>query len=203
MRRLERDLHDGPQQALIRLQLDLAATERRALAGDTDQAAAYAREAQQQAKAALDELRALSRGVAPPLLADRGLVAALGSLAEESPLPVRTDLDPMLDEFVPPEVARATYFVVAELLTNAAKHSRANAVEVSARMLWDEPTRLRVAVSDDGRGGAAFTEGHGLTGVQERLHGLRGILTVESPPGGPTRMDVVVPLPSAGSLGAA
>ena len=139
----------------------------------------------------------------PPLLADRGLVAALGSLAEESPLPVRTDLDPMLDEFVPPEVARATYFVVAELLTNAAKHSRANAVEISARMLWDEPTRLRVAVSDDGRGGAGFTEGHGLTGVQERLHGLRGILTVESPPGGPTRMDVVVPLPSAGSLGAA
>lgn len=172
------------------------ATERRAAAGDTDQAVAYAREAQEQAKAALDELRALSRGVAPPLLADRGLVAALGALAEESPLQVRTDLDPALDASTPPEVARAIYFVVAELLTNAAKHSRAGEVEVSAGIQWDEPTRLRVTVTDDGRGGAAFTEGHGLTGLQERLTGLRGTLTVESPPGGPTRVDVVVPLAS-------
>lgn len=198
MRRLERDLHDGPQQRLVRLQLDLAATERRAAAGDTGQAVAYAREAQLQAKAALDELRALSRGVAPPLLADRGLVAALGALAEESPLPVSTDLDAMLDASVPPEVARAVYFVVAELLTNAAKHSRANQVALSARIHWDEPARLRVAVSDDGRGGAGFTEGHGLAGLQERLHGLRGTLTVESPPGGPTRIDVIVPLPAGG-----
>ncbi|MCC6498223.1 MAG: sensor domain-containing protein [Propionibacteriaceae bacterium] len=198
MRRLERDLHDGPQQRLVRLQLDLAATERRAAAGDTGQAVAYAREAQLQAKAALDELRALSRGVAPPLLADRGLVAALGALAEESPLPVSTDLDAMLDASVPPEVARAVYFVVAELLTNAAKHSRANQVKLTARIHWDEPARLRVAVTDDGRGGAGFTEGHGLAGLQERLHGLRGTLTVESPPGGPTRIDVIVPLPAGG-----
>lgn len=201
MRRLERDLHDGPQQRLVRLQLDLAATERRAAAGDTGQAVAYAREAQMQAKAALDELRALSRGVAPPLLADRGLVAALGALAEESPLQVGTDLDPALDASVPPEVARAIYFVVAELLTNAAKHSRAEHVTVSARVHLDEPARLRVAVTDDGRGGAEFTDGHGLAGLQERLHGLRGTLTVESPPGGPTRIDVLVPLPSSGRPG--
>ncbi|HSK34332.1 MAG TPA: sensor domain-containing protein [Propionicimonas sp.] len=197
MRRLERDLHDGPQQRLVRLQMDLAATERQAAAGDSEQAAAYAREAQLQAKAALDELRALSRGVAPPLLADRGLVAAISALAEESPLHVGTDLDPALDAAVPPEVARATYFVVAELLTNTAKHSRATDVHIVARIGWDEPARLRVSVTDDGRGGATFTEGHGLTGLQERLHGLRGTLTVESPPGGPTRVDVVVPLPSA------
>jgi len=195
MRRLERDLHDGPQQRLVRLQMDLAATERRAAAGDTDQAAAYAREAQLQAKAALDELRALSRGVAPPLLADRGLAAALSALAEESPLQVGTDLDPMLDASVQPEVGRAIYFVVAELLTNAAKHSRAQQATLSARVHWDDPARLRVVVTDDGRGGAQFIEGHGLSGLQERLHGLRGTLTVESPPGGPTRIDVVVPLP--------
>lgn len=196
MRRLERDLHDGPQQRLVRLQMDLAATERRAAAGDTDQAAAYAREAQHQAKAALDELRALSRGVAPPLLADRGLVAALSALAEESPLQVGTDLDPLLDTCVPLEVGRAIYFVVAELLTNAAKHSRAQQATVSARVHGDDPARLRVAVTDDGRGGAEFVDGHGLSGLQERLHGLRGTLTVESPPGGPTRVDVVVPLPA-------
>jgi signal transduction histidine kinase len=198
MRRLERDLHDGPQQRLVRLQMDLAATERRAAAGDTGEAVAYAREAQHQAKAALDELRALSRGVAPPLLADRGLVAALSALAEESPLPVGTDLDATLDASVPPEVARAVYFVVAELLTNAAKHSRASQVTISARVHWDDPARLRVAVTDDGRGGAQLAEGHGLAGLQERLHGLRGTLTVESPPGGPTRIDVIVPLPSGG-----
>lgn len=198
MRRLERDLHDGPQQRLVRLQMDLAAAERRAAAGDTGEAVAYAREAQHQAKAALDELRALSRGVAPPLLADRGLVAALGALAEESPLPVGTDLDATLDASVPPEVARAIYFVVAELLTNVAKHARATRATVSARVHWDEPARLRVAVTDDGRGGAQLAEGHGLAGLQERLHGLRGTLTVESPPGGPTRIDVIVPLPSAG-----
>jgi signal transduction histidine kinase len=194
MRRLERDLHDGPQQRLVRLQLDLATAERRAAAGDSEQAVAYTREAQHQAKAALDELRALSRGVAPPLLVDRGLVAALRALAEESPLRVVTDLDPALDAAVPPEVARGIYFVVAELLTNAAKHARADGVEVSARIGWDEPTRLRVAVIDDGRGGATFTEGHGLAGLQERLHGLRGTLTMESPPGGPTRVDVIVPI---------
>lgn len=198
MRRLERDLHDGPQQRLVRLQMDLAAAERRAAAGDTGEAVAYAREAQHQAKAALDELRALSRGVAPPLLADRGLVAALGALAEESPLPVGTDLDATLDASVPPEVARAIYFVVAELLTNVAKHARATRATVGARVQWDEPARLRVAVTDDGRGGAQLAEGHGLAGLQERLHGLRGTLTVESPPGGPTRIDVIVPLPSAG-----
>jgi signal transduction histidine kinase len=198
MRRLERDLHDGPQQRLVRLQMDLAATERRAAAGDTGEAVAYAREAQHQAKAALDELRALSRGVAPPLLADRGLVAALSALAEESPLPVGTELDATLDASVPPEVARAVYFVVAELLTNAAKHSRASQVTISAQVHWDDPARLRVAVTDNGRGGAQLTEGHGLAGLQERLHGLRGTLTVESPPGGPTRIDVIVPLPSGG-----
>lgn len=195
MRRLERDLHDGPQQRLVRLQMDLAATERRAAAGDADQAVAYAREAQLQAKAALDELRALSRGVAPPLLADRGLVAALSALAEESPLQVQAELDPSLDASVPPEVARAIYFVAAELLTNAAKHAHAQHATLTAWLHWDDPARLRVAVSDDGRGGAQFVGGHGLAGLQERLRGLRGDLTVESPAGGPTRVDVTVPLP--------
>lgn len=194
MRRLERDLHDGPQQRLVRLQMDLAAAERRAAAGDTEQVVAAAREAQFQAKAALDELRALSRGVAPPLLADRGLVAALQALAEESPLAVRTDLDPSLDASVPPEIARAIYFVVAELLTNAAKHAQAGQASVGAQVHWDDPVRLRVAVTDDGRGGAAFVDGHGLSGLEERLRGLRGTLTVESPAGGPTRVDVTVPL---------
>ena len=100
LRRLERDIHDGPQQRLVRLQLDLAALERRAAAGDTDAAAELAREAQVHAKAALDELRALSSGVAPPLLQDRGLAAALMAVAAGSALPVTVDIDPAVDTAV-------------------------------------------------------------------------------------------------------
>ncbi len=97
LRRLERDIHDGPQQRLVRLQLDLAALERRAAAGDSDAAAQLAREAQVHAKSALDELRALSAGVAPPLLQDRGLAAALGAVAAGTALPVGVEIDPAVD----------------------------------------------------------------------------------------------------------
>ncbi|HET7723209.1 MAG TPA: sensor domain-containing protein [Propionibacteriaceae bacterium] len=194
MRRLERDLHDGPQQRLVRLQMDLAAVERRVSSGQAEEAVAIAKEAQTQAKAALEELRALSRGVAPPLLQDRGLCAALTALAEESPLPVTVALDPALDELVAPDTARALYFVVAELLTNAAKHAGARTAQVTGSLRYDEPARLRLTVSDDGTGGASMVPGHGLAGLAERLRGLRGQLTVESPDGGPTRVDVTVPL---------
>jgi signal transduction histidine kinase len=194
MRRLERDLHDGPQQRLVRLQMDLAAVERRVAAGQTDEAVAITKEAQTQAKAALEELRALSRGVAPPLLQDRGLTAALTQLSQDSPLTVTTALDPAIDEVVPADTARALYFVVAELLTNAAKHSGGRSVELTGNLRYDEPQRLRMTVTDDGHGGATLVDGHGLAGLRERLAGLRGQLTVESPEGGPTRIEVTAPL---------
>jgi signal transduction histidine kinase len=197
MRRLERDLHDGPQQRLVRLQMDLAAVERRVAAGNTDEAVAITKEAQVQAKAALEELRALSRGVAPPLLQDRGLTAALTQLGQDSPLTVATTLDPAIDEVVPADTARALYFVVAELLTNAAKHSGGRSVELIGNLRYDEPQRLRLTVTDDGHGGATLVDGHGLAGLRERLAGLRGQLTVESPEGGPTRVEVTVPLRTA------
>jgi signal transduction histidine kinase len=194
MRRLERDLHDGPQQRLVRLQMDLAAVERRVAAGNHEEAIAITQEAQTQAKAALEELRALSRGVAPPLLQDRGLTAALMQLGQDSPLTVTTTLDPAIDEVVPADTARALYFVVAELLTNAAKHSGGRSVELTGNLRYDEPQRLRMTVTDDGHGGATLLDGHGLVGLRERLAGLRGQLTVESPEGGPTRVEVTVPL---------
>lgn len=197
MRRLERDLHDGPQQRLVRLQMDLAAVERRVAAGNTDEAVAITKEAQVQAKAALEELRALSRGVAPPLLQDRGLTAALTQLGQDSPLTVATTLDPAIDEVVPADTARALYFVVAELLTNAAKHSGGRSVELTGNLRYDEPQRLRLTVTDDGHGGATLVDGHGLAGLRERLAGLRGQLTVESPEGGPTRVEATVPLRTA------
>ncbi len=197
MRRLERDLHDGPQQRLVRLQMDLATVERRVASGNHEEAVAITKEAQVQAKAALEELRALSRGVAPPLLQDRGLTAALTQLGQDSPLAVTTTLDPAIDEVVPPDTARALYFVVAELLTNAAKHSGGHSVELAGNLRYDEPQRLRMTVTDDGHGGATLLDGHGLAGLRERLAGLRGHLTVESPEGGPTRVEVTVPLRTA------
>lgn len=201
MRRLERDLHDGPQQRLVRLQMDLATVERRAASGDAEQAVEVAKQAQLQAKAALDELRALSRGVAPPLLADRGLRAALAALAEESPVPTHSRLDPAIDTAVSSEVARAVYFIAAELLTNVAKHAGADSAQLVAEISPGQPSRLLLAVSDNGRGGAELRPSHGLAGLDERVRGLLGELTVESPPGGPTRVAVVLPLTDV--LGAA
>lgn len=197
LRRLERDIHDGPQQRLVRLQLDLASLERRAAAGDTDAAAELAREARGHAAAALDELRALSAGVAPPLLQDRGLAAALDALALSSAIPVRAELDPALDAAVSPEVARTVYFVVAELLTNAVKHSGAAGATLRAWLAQPSPGEqpaLEVWLVDDGRGGARLTPGHGLEGLRERVRGLRGELEVASPMGGPTRIGVRIPL---------
>ncbi|HKP06077.1 MAG TPA: sensor domain-containing protein [Microbacterium sp.] len=197
LRRLERDIHDGPQQRLVRLQMDLAALERRAESGDTDAAADLAREARGHAKAALDELRALSSGVAPPLLQDRGLAAALDAVATASPLWVQVDVDPAIDRAVSQEVARTVYFVVAELMTNAVKHSGATGVTLRAalrRNAAGAPTHLDIWVVDNGRGGAVLTSGHGLEGLRERVAGLRGVLVVTSPVGGPTSVGAHVPL---------
>ena len=156
-----------------------------------------AREAQVHAKSALDELRALSAGVAPPLLQDRGLAAALGAVAAGSALPVGVDIDPAVDTAVSPEVARTIYFVVAELLTNAVKHSGASAATLKASVrppLGEPPSMLDVWVVDNGRGGAAFRPGHGLEGLRDRVAGLRGVLVVDSAPGGPTTVGAHIPL---------
>ena len=197
LRRLERDIHDGPQQRLVRLQLDLAALERRAESGDADAAAELAREARGHAKAALDELRALSSGVAPPLLQDRGLAAALSAVAATTPLVVHTDIDPAIDAVTSPEVARTVYFVVAELFTNVVKHAGATAVTLKASLrssVSGVPSTLDVWVVDNGRGGASYAVGHGLEGLRERVAGLRGMLVVDSPVGGPTSIGAHVPL---------
>jgi len=187
LRRLERDIHDGPQQKLVRLQMDLAAADRQL---DKDPAAARTllEEALQQSKDALDELRALSRGFAPPILMDRGLIAALESLAVRAAVPttVVDELPP--GAVLPPEIERNAYFIAAEALTNAAKHAEASTAEVrvSLRRVDGEQPVLDVVVADDGRGGAAALAGHGIAGLEERVHGLGGTLEVTSPEGGPT-----------------
>jgi len=200
LRRLERDIHDGPQQRLVRMQMDLASADRQ-LEKDPDAARALIAEAMQQSKEALEELRALSRGFAPPILLDRGLVAALESLAVRSPLPTHIENLLPADLELPPELERNAYFIAAEALTNVAKHARAANAWVRLelrRVLDDDSTWLDVIVSDDGVGGASATPGHGLAGIEERLRGLGGTVEVRSPYGGPTIL--VAHLPLAGAL---
>jgi signal transduction histidine kinase len=196
LRRLERDIHDGPQQRLVRMQMDLAAADRQ-LADDPDRARGLIAEAMQQSKDALEELRALSRGFAPPILLDRGLAAALESAATRSAIPTTVIDELPADADLPLELARNAYFVASEALTNAAKHSEATAVEmrVGLRQLAERgETWLDVAVTDNGRGGATEKAGHGLAGLEERMRGLGGNLEVQSPEGGPTSVAAHLPV---------
>ncbi|WP_382306432.1 sensor histidine kinase [Herbiconiux sp. UC225_62] len=195
LRRLERDIHDGPQQRLVRLQMDLAAAERQI---DTDPARArqLLDEAMTQSREALDELRSLSRGFAPPILLDRGLVAALESAAVRSPVPTRVVSSLPAGLRVPQEIERNAYFVASEALANAAKHAAARSVEVrvAVRSAADGVASwLDVTVVDDGRGGAAPLEGHGIAGLEQRLRGVGGTLELMSPAGGPTVLAAHLP----------
>lgn len=194
LRRLERDIHDGPQQRLIRLQYDLASAERR-LDEDPEATRELLTGALQQSKDALEELRELSRGFAPPILQDRGLGAAVVSLAARTPIPVNTDIRLQGAPNELADVERSAYFIVSELLTNVTKHAQARRATVALTL---EPSAagqiLNLLISDDGRGGALERPGHGLTGVRERLAGLRGTLTISSPEGGPTAIAARIPI---------
>jgi signal transduction histidine kinase len=203
LRRLERDIHDGPQQRLVRLALELGRAQRH-----FDSRPEAAREALADALAqtqeALEELRALSRGIAPPILADRGLRAALTALAGRSTVPVELDTgsleggllegasleDGSLEGRLDAAVETAAYFVIAEALTNVAKHSHARRCTVGLRHA--EGT-LRAWVTDDGVGGAALGKGHGLRGLDDRVRALGGRLRVTSPGGGPTTVTAELP----------
>jgi signal transduction histidine kinase len=177
--------------------MDLSAADRQL---DTDPAAA--REliagAMEQSREALEELRALSRGFAPPILLDRGLVAALESAAIRSAVPTRVvDLIPP-GSVLPQEIERNAYFVASEAMANATKHSQADAIDVTVSIpasVDGGPRSLTIVVEDTGIGGAVATPGHGLAGLDERMRGLGGTLEVASPAGGPTIVTARLPLP--------
>ena len=209
LRQIERDLHDGPQQRLVRLRMDLAAAER-ALDADPERARTLIAEASAHAHDTLEELRALSRGFAPPILLDRGLVAALEALASRATVPVALHVHLPEALVLPTEVERNVYFTVSELLTNVAKHSGATRADVTLMLMRDfDDTRVLAArVTDDGQGGASVQEGHGLEGLLGRIGALDGDVSISSPLGGPTRITARVPLvtlagvPTDGSAGA-
>jgi len=187
-RRIERDLHDGAQQRLVALAMDLGRAKAR-FADDLDAAAGLVDQAHAQAKEALAELRNLVRGVHPPVLTERGLDAALSGLAALCPVPV----DVHVDVPVRPKssVEAVAYFMVAEALTNVAKHSRARHAKVVVEG-HGYPGTLTVMISDDGIGGADVSS-PGLSGLADRVAGVDGRLSVESPAGGPTIIAAELP----------
>ncbi|SOE02275.1 sensor histidine kinase [Blastococcus haudaquaticus] len=188
LRRLERDIHDGPQQQLVRLNMDLARAQR-TLERDPNAAREALGEAAGLARETLEDLRALSRGIAPPVLADRGLAAALAAVAARSPVAVDLAVD-LPEERLAPVTENTAYFVVSEALANVAKHSDATACRVAVVRTGD---RLHVVVEDDGVGGAVLAPGHGLAGLADRLQAVDGVLSVESPRGGPTKLVAELP----------
>jgi signal transduction histidine kinase len=186
LRRIERDLHDGAQARLVALGMNLGMAERK-LGSDPEAARELLTEARRGAHEALQELRDLARGIAPPLLADRGLEAAIAGLASRTPLHVRLTAD--LERRPPAAVESAAYFVVSEALANAGKHACAEHVDVVERLRGPS---LLVEVADDGVGGADVT-GSGLVGLARRVSALDGRFEVTSPPGGPTTVRAVMP----------
>jgi signal transduction histidine kinase len=191
-RRLERNLHDGAQQRLVALALDLKIVQAR-IEDDPRGAADLLAAAREELALAIDELRELARGLHPPILTERGLRVALESLANRSPMPVR--IEAPLARRLPDEIETALYYLVAEALTNATKHAQASSATVRLSVAGD---RVTVRVRDDGTGGAAVRAGGGLRGLAERLEALGGELEVDSPAGAGTTLTGVIPLAAGG-----
>lgn len=190
LRRVERDLHDGAQVRLIAVTMNLGMAED-VIDANPAGAKALVAEAKASASAALTELRDLVRGIHPPVLADRGLAGAVRALTLTSNFPVELDL--RLDRRLSAPVESAAYFVIAESLANAIRHSGADRVQIA---IADGGLALRISVRDDGHGGADPSRGSGLRGIQRRLSAFDGTLRIASPPGGPTVLDMELPCAS-------
>ena len=195
LHRIERDLHDGAQQRLVMLSIDLGLASERI---DMDPAAAKQLivEGQEQAREALAEIRNLVRGIAPSILLDRGLVSAVESIAGVGPVPTVLVSELAPGERLPPATERAAYFVASEALVNVAKHSNAAHCEVRCRR---DGASLVIEVWDDGVGGALVEPGGGLAGLASRIAGVDGAFSVSSPVGGPTFVRAEIPIPDRGA----
>jgi signal transduction histidine kinase len=186
-RRIERDLHDGAQQRLVSLAMELGLA-REKLESDPEAARKLIEASHEDAKLVLSDLRDLVRGIHPAVLTDRGLDAAISAIAGRSPVPITVDIT--LKERLPEEVEGTAYFVVVEGRTNVAKHSGATAASVAIRRQrgW-----LRLVISDNGRGGADLAQGSGLRGLRDRIHALDGTFALQSPAGKGTTLMVEIP----------
>jgi signal transduction histidine kinase len=185
LRRIERDLHDGAQARLVALGMNIGLAEQQ-LEKDPEKAQEHLAEAREAAGAALQELRDLARGIHPPILADRGLDAAIRALTIHTAVPVSVDVE--LAERPPAAVETAAYFVASEGLANALKHANASRIDIAVHEREDA---VVVRVLDDGRGGVS--EAGGLRGLRQRVEALDGSLRIASPEGGPTVIEAVLP----------
>jgi signal transduction histidine kinase len=186
-RRIERDLHDGTQQRLVSLAMNLGMA-RATLTDIPEPAREVIAQAHEEAKQALKELRDLVRGLHPAVLSDEGLDAALSGLAARAPFPVRLRVD--MPERASPTIEAVAFFVVSETLTNIAKHAQASSAQVAVNREGD---LLYLAVHDNGRGGADLNAGTGLRGLAQRVGSVDGTLRIDSPRGGPTTIRVELP----------
>ncbi|MFD8598856.1 histidine kinase [Kitasatospora sp. NPDC059646] len=186
-RRIERDLHDGAQQRLVSLAMNLGLA-RRTLKDVPPEAMEVIVVAHEEAQAAIKELHDLVRGLHPAVLEDRGLDAALSGIAARSPVPVHLAVD--LPGRIAPTVEAVAYFTVSEALANAAKHAKASRVDLALRRVAN---RLLITITDDGIGGADATRGTGLTGLRKRAASVDGSLVITSPRGGPTTITMELP----------
>ena len=186
-RRIERDLHDGAQQRLVSLAMNLGLA-RATLKDLPEDARTALAEAHEEAKEALVELRNLVRGLHPVVLEDRGLDASLSGIAARSPVPVRLAVD--VPRRISPTVEAVAFFMVSEALANVAKHAQASAARVD---VWLDGVRVRLSVADDGIGGADAARGSGLTGLAQRAASVDGRFEIVSPVGGPTTITVERP----------
>jgi signal transduction histidine kinase len=191
-RRIERDLHDGIQQRLVALRLRLRGVEE-ILPADASEARQELIAASTMVMDAVNDVRAVSRGIHPAILSEGGLVPALKALSRVSTLPMELDLH--VEQRLPPSVEVAAYYVVAEALSNAAKHAHASVVRLCAVV---EDGRLCLTVSDDGIGGANLSRGSGLIGLTDRVEALGGAMTVTSRLGAGTEIRVALPLSGPG-----
>jgi signal transduction histidine kinase len=186
-RKIERDLHDGAQQRLVSLVLDVQVARRR-LAKDPSEVGPFLERLGRELQDASAELRELARGIHPAVLTERGLTAAVGALATRCTVPVEVVEAP--EERLPPAIEATAYFTVAEALTNVAKYAEATRAAVRVR---ETDRALIVVVEDDGKGGANPSAGTGLNGLADRVAAFDGRLAIESPSGGGTRLRAELP----------
>lgn len=190
-RRIERNLHDGVQQQLVALGIDIGRASAR-LDDDPDGAKALLDDAKEKVRGSIGELRMIGRGLHPSVLSDRGLDAALSSVVANAPIPITVDVTTTRE--LPRDVAETAYYVVNESVANVLKYSGARVASVHVE---DDPGMLpaiRVTVHDDGRGGADPARGSGLAGMRARIEGVDGVFRLESPAGGPTVVTAVIPI---------
>jgi signal transduction histidine kinase len=179
-RRIERNLHDGVQQQLVAIGLDLGMAERQ-LEADPVRARELIVNAREKVRGSIGELRQLGRGLHPSVLADRGIDAALSAVVAGAPVPIAVDVDDDLD--LPTDVAETVYFVVNEAIANVLKHSDARSASIHVERI---AANVRTSIHDDGQGGVDPTKGSGIAGIRARVNAVDGTLTISSPPGGPT-----------------